>query len=338
MRLRRFLLALAALALIFGPALYIVYADYHRFLDTPLGAPAGGLVLEIKPGMGITDLVTELRRQPGLLRSALYLQTYARLSGLASRLKAGEYAIAPGVTPRGLIKQIVAGRVLQHGLTVVEGWTFQQLRHALAAHPKIAQTLWEASDAEIMARLGRPGEHPEGRFFPDTYHFPAGATDEAFLKRALAAMDQRLAEVWGDRSPNLPLRDSYQALILASIVEKETALASERVEIAGVLVRRLQNGMLLQTDPTVIYGLGAAFDGNLRKQDLITDTPYNTYTHKGLPPTPIALPGAAALEAAVHPTSGDMLYFVANGTGGHVFSRTLAEHDRAVRRYQRKEK
>ncbi|MBL8248395.1 MAG: endolytic transglycosylase MltG [Candidatus Competibacter sp.] len=337
MRLRRLLLALAALALIFGPALYIVYADYHRFLDTPLGVPAGGLTLEIKPGMGIADLTRELRRQPGLLRSAWYLQTYARLSGLASRLKVGEYAIAPGITPRSLIDQLVAGRVLQHALTVVEGWTFQQLRHALAAHPKIAQTLREAGDAEIMARLGRPGEHPEGRFFPDTYHFPAGATDVAFLKRALAAMDQRLAEAWGDRSPNLPLHDAYQALILASIVEKETALAAERAEIAGVLVRRLRNGMLLQTDPTVIYGLGAAFDGNLRKQDLVADTPYNTYTRKGLPPTPIALPGAAALAAAVHPAPGDALYFVANGKGGHVFSRTLDQHNQAVRHSQRQE-
>jgi UPF0755 protein len=299
--------------------------------------PAGGLVLEIKPGMGIADLSTELRRHPGLLRSALYLQTHARLNGLASRLKAGEYAMAPGVTPRRLIDQIVAGRVLQHALTVVEGWTFRQLRQTLAAHPKIGQTLREASDAQVMARLGRPGEHPEGRFFPDTYHFPAGATDEAFLQRALAAMDQRLAKAWVDRSSNLPLRDSYQALILASMVEKETALAAERAEVAGVFVRRLQHGMLLQTDPTVIYGLGQAFDGNLRKQDLVTDTPYNTYTRKGLPPTPIALPGAAALAAAVRPASGNALYFVANGKGGHVFSRTLDQHNQAVRHSQRQE-
>lgn len=338
MRFRRLLLALAGIALILGPALYIVYADYHRFLETPLGVPAGGLVLEIKPGMGIAALSRELQRQPGLLRSALYLQSYARWNGWASRIKAGEYAITPGVTPRGLIEQIVAGRVLQHTLTVVEGWNFQQLRQALAAHPKLAQTLQEASDAEIMARLGRPGDHPEGRFFPDTYHFPAGTTDEAFLKRALAAMDQRLAEIWNHRSPNLPLSDSYQALILASVVEKETALAVERAEIAGVFIRRLQNGMLLQTDPTVIYGLGQAFDGNLRKQDLVTDTPYNTYIRKGLPPTPIALPGAAALAAVVNPASGDALYFVANGQGGHVFSRTLDQHNQAVRHSQRKEK
>jgi UPF0755 protein len=200
------------------------------------------------------------------------------------------------------------------------------------------ETLREASDAEIMARLGRPAEHPEGRFFPDTYHFPAGLTDEAFLHRALIAMDRRLNQAWGQRSPQLPLSDPYQALILASIVEKETGLAAERAAIAGVFTRRLQQGMLLQTDPTVIYGLGDAFDGNLSKQDLTTDTTYNTYTRKGLPPTPIALPGAAALAAAVNPASGDALYFVANGEGGHIFSRTLNEHNQAVRLYQQRVK
>ena len=335
---RRLLLTLAALALIFGPAWYVVYADYRAFLDTPLRIPAGGLVLELKPGMGVTGLARELQRQPGLLRSAPYLEAYARLNRLAPRLKAGEYAIAPGVTPRGLIEQVVAGRVIQYPLTVVEGWTFRQLRRALAEHPRIRQTLREAGDAEIMARLGRPSEYPEGRFFPDTYHFPAGTTDEMFLRRALVAMDRQLSEAWSQRSPDSPLVDPYQALILASIVEKETALPAERPDVAGVFARRLRRGMLLQTDPTVIYGLGEAFDGNLRKQDLTADTPYNTYVRKGLPPTPIALPGAAALAAAVNPALGDALYFVATGEGGHVFSRTLDEHNRAVRQYQRKEK
>ncbi|MFO1420539.1 MAG: endolytic transglycosylase MltG [Candidatus Competibacteraceae bacterium] len=187
-----------------------------------------------------------------------------------------------------------------------------------------------------MARLGRPGEHPEGRFLPDTYHFPAGFTDEAFLRRALAAMDRRLAEAWASRAPDLPLSDPYQALILASIIEKETAVSAERTDIAGVFARRLRKGMRLQADPTVIYGLGGAFDGDLRRQDLAADTPYNTYARKGLPPTPIALPGSDSLDAAVHPASGDALYFVATGEGGHVFSSTLEQHDRAVRRYQSK--
>ncbi len=335
---KRLLLALAALALIVGPVLYIVYADYLAFLDTPLGVPAGGLVVELKPGMGVAGLARELRRQPGLLRSASYLQAYARLNRLALRLKAGEYALAPGMTPRTLLEQIVAGRVIQYSLTVVEGWTFRQLRRALAEHPKIRQTLGDASDADIMARLGRPGEPPEGWFLPDTYHFPTGFTDEMFLRRALVAMDRQLREAWSHRSPDSPLTYPYQALILASIVERETALPAERPEVAGVFARRLRRGMLLQTDPTVIYGLGEAFDGNLRRADLTRDNPYNTYTRKGLPPTPIALPSAGALAAAVNPAPGDALYFVATGQGGHVFSATLDEHNRAVRRHQLKAK
>ncbi|MBS1221294.1 MAG: aminodeoxychorismate lyase [Proteobacteria bacterium] len=335
---KRLLLALAVLALILGPALYIVYADYRAFLDTPLGVPAGSLTVELKPGMGVVGLSREMQRQPGLLRSAPYLQVYARLNRLAPRLKAGEYALAPGLTPRGLLDQIVAGRVIQYTLTVVEGWTFRQLRRALAEHPRIKQTLRDASDAEIMARLGRPSELPEGWFLPDTYHFPTGFTDEMFLRRAMAAMDRQLRDAWSRRSPDSPLTYPYQALILASIIEKETALPAERPEVAGVFVRRLRRGIALQTDPTVIYGLGEAFDGNLRRADLTHDNPYNTYTHKGLPPTPIALPSAGALAAAVNPAPGDTLYFVAAGRGGHVFSRTLDEHNRAVRQYQLRKK
>ena len=336
--LRRLLLILAALALVLGPALYLVYADYRTFLATPLGVPTGGLTLEVKPGMGVGAIARQLQRQPGLLRSSIYLEAYARFSGLAPRLKAGEYALVPGMTPRSLLERIVTGQVIQYPLTVVEGWTFRQLRQALAEQPKLVHTLQNLDDAAIMARLGRPGLHPEGRFFPDTYHFPAGTRDEVVLQRALTTMDQRLAAIWNQRAPNLPLRDAEQALILASIVEKETRQAEERAQIAGVFIRRLQRDMPLQTDPTVIYGLGAAFDGDLRRQDLLTDTPYNTYTRKGLPPTPIALPGAAALLATVQPAAGDALYFVATGQGGHVFSTTLDEHNRAVRRYQLKRK
>ncbi len=327
-------------ALAFGLALSLVliYTDYRQFLETPLSVPAQGLTFEIKPGVGIGQLARQLQQQPGLSRPAFYLEAYARSTGLASRLKAGEYALTPGLTPRALLDRIVAGRVIQYPLTIVEGWTFRQLRQALMAHPKLVQTLSGLSDAEVMARLGRPGEHPEGWFLPDTYHFPAGFTDEAFLRRAQAAMDQRLREIWSRRAPDAPVNDPYQALILASIIEKETGVAAERAEIAGVFARRLRQGMRLQTDPTVIYGLGAVFDGNLRRRDLETDTPYNTYTRSGLPPTPIALPGIAALEAAVNPASGDTFYFVADGKGGHVFSRTLDEHNRAVRQYRLQER
>ncbi len=333
---RRLLRILVALALVIGLALYGIYADYQRFLDTPLSVPAEGLVLEVKPGMGVAAIAQELRRRTDGARSAPYLQIHARLNGLASRLKVGEYAIVVGLTPRELIERIVAGRVIQYSLTVVEGWTFAQLRQALEEHPKLVQTLREASDAEIMTRLDRPGVHPEGWFFPETYHFPAGTTDESFLRRSLVAMEQRLDEFWSHRAPDVPLADPYQMLILASIIEKETGLAAERSEVAGVFARRLRKGMLLQTDPTVIYGLGATFDGVLRRRDLTADTPYNTYTRRGLPPTPIALPGAASLAAAVNPAPGDTLYFVADGDGGHVFSRTLEEHNRAVRRYRQR--
>lgn len=335
---KRLLLGLSVLAFMAGSALLAVYHHYRTFLDTAFVLSGEEIVLTVKPGMGIGDIIRALRQQPGLLQplSAAYLEAYARWHGLAAKLKTGEYALASNTTPRNLLERIVTGRVIQYTLSVVEGWTFQQLRQALAAHPKIVQTLQAASDAEVMARLGRTGQHPEGRFFPDTYHFPAGTTDEAFLRRALTEMDRRLTEAWNRRAANLPLRDPYQALILASIVEKETGLPAERAAVAGVFVRRLQKGMLLQTDPTVIYGLGAAFDGNLRRRDLVTDTPYNTYTRKGLPPTPIALPGADALAAAVNPASGEALYFVATGDGGHAFSATLSEHNQAVRRYQLK--
>lgn len=335
--LSRILVLLALLALLVAGLLYGVWIDYQRFLDTPLDIPAEGLVLEVKPGMGIGMIARELQRQPGLSRPPLYLEAYARLDDLASHLKVGEYALSPGMTPRDVLERIVAGRVIQYSLTVVEGWTFHQLRQALAAHPKIGQTLGDASDADIMTRLGRPGQHPEGWFLPDTYHFPTGFSDEAFLRRALLAMEQQLAQAWSQRAADLPLNDPYQALILASIIEKESGVAAERPIIAGVFARRLRKEMLLQTDPTVIYGLGAAFDGNLRRRDLMSDTPYNTYTRKGLPPTPIALPGVSALEAAVHPAEGDTLYFVADGQGGHVFSKTLNEHNRAVRRYRLRE-
>ena len=311
---------------------YTVY-DYRSFLATPLAVPEAGLAFTIPAGESIKTIAHRLQEQ-GVLRSSLYWQAYARLGGLAPRIKAGEYLLQPDATPRTLLEQFVAGRVIQYPLTIVEGWTFRQLLQAVAGHPKLKQTLTGLDDTAIMARLGYPQQHPEGRFFPDTYYFPAGASDVDFLKRAYVTLERRLQEAWEQRSPGLPLQNPYQALVLASIVEKETGRSEERREIAGVFVRRLQKGMLLQTDPSVIYGLGDRFDGNLRRQDLRADTPYNTYTRSGLPPTPIALPGAASIEAAVRPAQGDSLYFVATGAGGHAFSRTMEEHNQKVRQYQ----
>ncbi|ROR32629.1 endolytic transglycosylase MltG [Inmirania thermothiophila] len=308
--------------------------DYRVALDRPLAVPPAGLTLEVAPGESLRSLARRLAAD-GVLHRPLYLVAHARLEGVATRIQAGEYQIPAGETPRTLLARLVAGRVVQHRLTLVEGWTFAQVRAALEAEPALRQTLRGLPDAEVMARLGRPGEHPEGRFFPDTYQFPRGGTDLDLLRRAYEAMARHLAREWAGRAPGLPLETPYQALILASIVEKETGVAAERPLIAGVFIRRLQRGMRLQSDPTVIYGLGAAFDGNLRRADLRRDTPYNTYTRAGLPPTPIAMPGLDAIRAVLHPAPGDALYFVARGDGTHVFSATLAEHRRAVARYQR---
>lgn len=328
-------LRIVSVFLIMGSLLAVgaLYIDYRAFLNRPMAIPETGIVLDVAPGSSITSIGKQLQER-GILESSLYLQVYARLTDRASRIQVGEYRIRPGTTPRDFLKQLIEGRIIQYALTIVEGWTFRQMLQAVAAHKKISNTLQGLDDEQIMARLGHPREHPEGRFFPDTYFFPAGTTDFDFLKRAFQTMEQRLHDAWQQRDPNLPLGTPYKVLILASIIEKETALPSERREIAGVLIRRLTRGMRLQVDPTVIYGLGEAFDGNIRKEDLHRDTPYNTYTHEGLPPTPIALPGAESLLAAVKPAPGDTLYFVARGDGSHIFTRTLREHNRAVQRYQ----
>jgi UPF0755 protein len=314
-----------------------LWMEYREFARTPLGLPAAGTVYELPPG-GSAASVADDMVAAGYLggRRGLYLQWMAWVSGRAAQLKAGEYRLEPGLKPSSLLDLLVSGKVVQHPFTIVEGWTFGQLRAALRGHPALRHTLEGLDDATVMAALNRPGEHPEGRFFPDTYHFPRGTTDLEFLTRAYKRMGAVLEEAWRQRAAGLPLKDAYQALVLASIVEKESAVAAERPQIAGVFVRRLQKGMKLQADPTVIYGLGERFDGNLRRADLDADTPYNSYTRTGLPPTPIALPGRGSIEAAVAPADGNELYFVARGDGSHQFSATLDEHQRAVNQYQRK--
>jgi UPF0755 protein len=238
--------------------------------------------------------------------------------------------------PVDLIALLVSGKVLLHELRLVEGWTFAQALQAVRGNPVLQHTLTDYTPRAVMTALGKPELHPEGRFYPDTYKFARGTSDLAFLQRAFTAMEQVLAAEWAQRSQEVPYRNADEALIMASIVERETGAPGERAEIAGVFVRRLQKRMRLQTDPSVIYGLGASFDGNLRRRDLLSDTPYNTYTRAGLPPTPICLPGRAAIHAALHPAAGETLYFVSRGDGSHQFSETIAEHNAAVRKYQLK--
>jgi UPF0755 protein len=312
---------------------FLIHQSYTVFLQTPLQVTQEETVLSVVPGASMQSIARHLEAR-GVIDSALYLQLYARLNGLAGRIQTGDYALSSELTPRDLLQRLVQGQVIQYSLTIVEGWSFRQMLAAVHQHDHLQKTLNGLSDEEIMAELGHAGEHPEGRFFPETYYFPGNTSDLEFLQRAYDTMQQQLDEAWQQRAADIPLETPYQALILASIIEKETGQSGERHKIAGVFTRRLQKNMLLQTDPTVIYGLGDDFDGNLRRSHLKTDTPYNTYTRPGLPPTPIALPGAASLLAAVQPEAGQELYFVARGDGTHVFSNTLKEHNRAVRRYQ----
>jgi UPF0755 protein len=327
----RWLTLLALLALGLSLVAWLGWRDYHRFESTPVGIDA---VVDFRPGMRLKDLADALERAGARPVPWWQWRLIAERSGEADRLKAGEYRIEPAMTPGDVLAAIAAGRVVQHRVTIVEGMRFSELRVLLAGHPVLEQTLGGLPDAEVLARIGATEAHPEGLFLPDTYFFPRGFSDQELLKRAYWAQKKVLREAWEARADDLPLADPYEALILASIIEKETGRAGERAEIAGVFVNRLRQGWRLQTDPTVIYGLGDRFDGNLRRVDLETDTEYNTYTRFGLTPTPIALPGRAAIEAACNPARTEHMFFVARGDGSHVFSRTLAEHNRAVARYQ----
>lgn len=304
------------------------------WLSQPLTLSNPTVELEIEPGTA-PRAVAQTAVAAGVQTDARLLYAWFRLSGKDRQIRAGNYEILPGTTPYSLLQKLVQGDESLVAITFVEGWTFRQMRAAIAKEATLKPDIAALTEAQIMAALGKPGVPAEGRFFPDTYTYAKGSSSLAVLRRAAAAMDKRLAQAWELRDPATPLKTPEEALILASIVEKETGQASDRAQVAGVFTNRLRKGMLLQTDPTVIYGLGENFDGRLRKVHLQTDTPWNTYTRPGLPPTPIAMPGKAALLAAVQPANTPAFYFVARGDGSSQFSATLEEHNRAVNRYIR---
>ncbi|HEY6087423.1 MAG TPA: endolytic transglycosylase MltG [Burkholderiaceae bacterium] len=329
----RWLLRLLLLALLAGGG---AAGAAWWWLQQPLPLARPTVEVSVEPGM-TPRRVADLWVEAGVQVEPRWLFEWFRWSGNARQIRAGSYGIEAGITPRGLLDKMVRGDELMESVRLAEGSTFAQMREALARAPTLKPATRELSDAQLMAALGEPNTAPEGRFFPDTYAYSRGVSDLTVLKRAYAAMQLRLVSSWAERAQDVPLKSMDEALILASIVEKETGRDADRAMVAAVFANRLRLGMPLQTDPTVIYGLGNTFDGNLRKRDLLADTPYNTYTRPGLPPTPIALPSAASLRAAVQPAKTKALYFVArsDGSGGSVFSETLADHNRAVNQFQR---
>ena len=330
--IKRIFLWLIPLALVAVAAVAVWVWQAMQQLHEPIALEHPQL-FEVAPGSSFRTIALRMQ-DDGLVNRALWLRIWARWHGEARDIKAGEYEITPGASPLDALHQMVAGRVKLWPVQFIEGWTFRDLRKTLDDNPHLDHITRDLSADSIMAALGHSGEHPEGRFFPDTYMVERGRSDLAVLQQAYDRMASVLAQEWANREPDLPYKGPYQALIMASIVEKETGLPSERAQIAGVFVRRLVKGMRLQTDPTVIYGLGKDYNGNLTRHDLDADDPYNTYRRTGLPPTPIAMPGREAVHAALHPAPGKALYFVARGDGSHQFSDTFAEHEKAVRKYQ----
>ncbi|NQY26196.1 MAG: endolytic transglycosylase MltG [Piscirickettsiaceae bacterium] len=333
--MRLFLSLILLLSISFIAGIY----EYNRFLSTPLNIDQKGHVFTVKAGSNLQK-VSKALQQNGLSEfHPYYLYIYGRLIEKAHLIKAGEYLILPNTTLPELLDQLVDGQVIQYPLTIVEGLTAQQLITIISNDSRLVSTLENTKLTTVMADINKPDNHGEGEFLPETYYFTAGMTDKEILNRAHKAMTLYLEKAWQNKAKNLPYKTSYDALIMASIIEKETGIAEERAEIAGVFVRRLNIGMRLQTDPTVIYGMGELYKGNIRRKDLRTDTPYNTYTRYGLPPTPIALPSKESIDAALHPAQGKSLYFVATGSEGrHAFSNTLTAHNKAVRKYQLKKK
>ena len=332
-RSKGFRLLLSALAALLLLALATA-AVVLWWLERPLPLSAPTAELSIEAGTAPRD-IAQAWVDAGVQISPRLLYAWFRWSGQARRIRAGSYEIDAGTSPRQLLSKMVQGDEALEQVRFIEGWTLRQLRTELARAPQLKAASAAMSEAELMTAVGAPGQPAEGRFFPDTYAYSRGVSDLTVLKRAHRAMQQRLATAWAERAADSPLKSADEALVLASIVEKETGLPADRGLVAGVFNNRLRIGMPLQTDPTVIYGLGPAFDGNLRKRDLQADTAYNTYTRTGLPPTPIALPGVASLRAAVRPEATKALYFVSRGDGSSAFSESLAEHNRAVNRYQR---
>jgi len=296
--------------------------DGEQLIEIPKGGTPGGSLLRLE--------------EQGVLDGAFWLRLYWRFNLAGQTLHSGEYRLTPGMTVEELFGLWRKGEVVQYGLTLVEGWNIRQVRAALARQPKLEHDTAELDDAALMKRLGLDGQHPEGRFFPDTYRYVKGQRESDLLRQANQRLQAVLDQEWQARDPAVPYKDAYQALIMASLVEKETGVPEERDEIAGVFVRRLATGMLLQTDPTVIYGMGDRYSGRITRADLREPSPYNTYLNAGLPPTPIAMPGREAIHAALHPKDGDSLYFVARGDGSHVFSKDLEAHNQAVRDFQLK--
>lgn len=335
MRLVSKLLIISAIMSIL--AIIVINYEHDRIKTSFLNIPEGGFVYTVKQGSNLKQISRELTDAGISDFPVNYLYAYGRLQNKAHLIKSGEYLIKPKTTLPELLEQLTSGKVIQYSFTIVEGITSQQLINSVTSDSRLKKKLRNTKLADAIVELELPKSHGEGEFLPETYFFTADTSDADLLQRAHSMMTSTLAHEWNGKADNLPYKTPYEALIMASIIEKETGIAEEREQIAGVFIRRLQKGMRLQTDPTVIYGMGDRYKGNIRRKDLRTDTPYNTYTRYGLPPTPIALPSKESIHAALHPADGKSLYFVATGKDGrHVFSNTLAAHNKAVRKYQLK--
>ncbi|WP_417567050.1 endolytic transglycosylase MltG [Marinobacter sp.] len=330
--LKKLLLACICLAMLISAGTGLWVWQGLQGLEEPV-ALEEPVLFNVPQGASFTAVAQRLESQ-GLVGQSLWLRLYGRLFPDQAHIKAGDYEFLDGMSPKAMVSLMVSGDIKHWYVQFIEGWTFREMREALARAERLQQVTGDWTDEQIMSAVGAEGEHPEGRFFPDTYAFTGNETDLDVLKRAFSKMETVLAEEWEAREEGLPYDNPYEALIMASIVERETGAPGERDQVAGVFVRRLQKGMRLQTDPTVIYGMGDSYKGRIGRKDLRTHTPYNTYRIDGLPPTPIALPGRDSIHAALHPDDGDALYFVARGDGSHKFSRTLTEHQKAVRAFQ----